>query len=572
MPYIQDPAIINHLDDLAARKHTPMARAVSPAIEQGMRAAAEDVPPVLSHYLELKRQAAQLPQYSPLGSAYENFMAGAGRSVVETGRGLGQLAGIIPQSQIDEARRLDQPLMDTGAGQLGNIAGSVAQMATPGLALKGAGVLPGVAGAILNPRTAAQAAAAGGLFSAAQPTVTGESRGLNAALGAAGGAAGQKLASVVTQGVGKASPYIRDLSQKASKLGMKLTPGQAAKSVPLRQMEASFESNPLTSGWFSDLKSHNQAVLNRTAAHAIGEDTDEITEYALGAADKRIKGVFRKVFRGKDIAMPKSTLGEIEDISTAYTHSPTGRGDATFKHVVDYLNDELAGGNVSGEKYLNIHNELTKVVRNAWRGENANPELAQSVQDIIDVLDSQSAKTLSAKELSAWSKARTQWGNKVKIESSLNGANVSGPKLANLLKRKDKTGFLRGGGRSDKATQDLYTLAHFADNFRGLVGDSGTPTRLAIPNLVSGSIGGGGIGGLLAHQLGLDPVTGALVGGAAGPALMKGLEAGYTSAPMRGLLTYGGMNPGSIPSLIQGGLPKAATEALTPEAGPPRRR
>ena len=549
--------------DTATGTIAPGVKGVTPAIDKGMHDAMSDMPPPPS-----------LHRYSPTEgiSPLENFLAGAGRSVYETGRGLGQLAGIIPQSQIDEARRLDAPLMESTAGQLGNVAGAVGQMASPGLLLKGAGVLPGVARTILNPRTATQAAAAGGLFSAAQPVVEGESRGLNAALGAAGGAAGQMAGRYIAQGVKGVSPYMKQVADKARRLGAKVTPAAETGNTALRQVESSFASNPLTSNRFADIKANNQEVLNKVAARAMGEDGTEITEHVLGRADKRIKAVFNRVFRGKTLPMPKTTLGEIEDISAAYLHSPTGRGDATFGHITDYLNEELAGGTITGKQYLAIHNELQKTIRSAWRGENSNPELARATQDILDVLDSQAAKGLTKPERAAYAKARTQWGNKTKIEATLNGQHVSGPKLANMLKKKDKGGFLRGGGRADRATQDLYDMARFADVYRGIVGDSGTATRLSMPQLVGSEVTHTGIGGLLAHALGVDPLTGMAAGAVAAPAMMKGAQSAYLSAPARAALTYGGLPPGLLSSAIQGGVPKVATEVITPEARPPRRR
>lgn len=134
----------------------------------------------LAARLDTLRGESDLPSMHPPIKRYDptsgmtgmdKFLAGAGRSVVETGRGLGQLAGVVSQADIDAARRLDVPLMATGAGQAGNIAGSVAQMYGPGVMVKGAAALPGltrlapVAESLLNPATAAQAGLLGGMFS-----------------------------------------------------------------------------------------------------------------------------------------------------------------------------------------------------------------------------------------------------------------------------------------------------------------------------------------------------------------------------------------------------------------------
>jgi hypothetical protein len=149
-------------------------------------------------------------------SGVEKFAAGVGRSIVETGRGLRQAIPALgiglakatsmspvgralidqrtegfrqrEQARVDEARRIDQPLMDTGAGMAGNIAGTLGQIVGPGIYLRGS-----AAGAALLPRTVGGNALQGGVIGAAQPVATGESRLANLALGTGAGAAGAAL-------------------------------------------------------------------------------------------------------------------------------------------------------------------------------------------------------------------------------------------------------------------------------------------------------------------------------------------------------------------------------------------
>ncbi len=59
-------------------------------------------------------------------SGYDKFMAGAGKSVHDTGQGIGELLGINNQADIARSRQLDGPLMNTGAGKWGDIAGQTA--------------------------------------------------------------------------------------------------------------------------------------------------------------------------------------------------------------------------------------------------------------------------------------------------------------------------------------------------------------------------------------------------------------------------------------------------------------
>lgn len=91
----------------------------------------------------------------------QKFVAGYGAAVPAIVRGVGQKLGLVSQADVDESKRLDAPLMNTGAGMAGNITGNVAA-ALPAAYIPGAASIPG-------------AAAIGGALGLVQPTATGDS-------------------------------------------------------------------------------------------------------------------------------------------------------------------------------------------------------------------------------------------------------------------------------------------------------------------------------------------------------------------------------------------------------------
>jgi hypothetical protein len=131
-------------------------------------------------------------------SGPQKFLAGAGKAYTDIGRGVGQLIrnvipdkaadymGLPTQAEIDEAKRLDTPLMKTGAGVAGNITGNVV-LAAPTAFIPGAATLPG-------------AAAVGAGMGFIQPVASDESRLKNTAIGGAAGAGGVALGRVVKAG------------------------------------------------------------------------------------------------------------------------------------------------------------------------------------------------------------------------------------------------------------------------------------------------------------------------------------------------------------------------------------
>ena len=101
-------------------------------------------------------------------SGLDKFRAGIGKAFVDLGRGVGQIAGVVDQKDVDEAKRLDSSLMDTGAGFAGNLVGNLVPAAATA-AIPGANTVVG--GAALS-----------GVLGALQPVGSTDSRLGNAAL------------------------------------------------------------------------------------------------------------------------------------------------------------------------------------------------------------------------------------------------------------------------------------------------------------------------------------------------------------------------------------------------------
>jgi hypothetical protein len=117
-------------------------------------------------------------RYDPTNgmSTTDKFLAGTGKAFADTGRGIGQLMGLVDRKDVDEVKQRDAALMDTTAGTVGNFTGNLVAM-LPTVAIPGAASLRG-------------AALIGSLQGAAQQVGTDDSRLQNTALGGAAGAGG----------------------------------------------------------------------------------------------------------------------------------------------------------------------------------------------------------------------------------------------------------------------------------------------------------------------------------------------------------------------------------------------
>lgn len=125
---------------------------------------------IASARLRAKEKFPDLDPRSEL-SGTDKFLAGVGKGMTDVVRGAGQMVGLGPTAEeTKETRRLDAPLMDSGAGMAGNLVGNVA-VAAPTAFIPGANTLTG-------------AALIGGGLGAMQPVESGTERAMNAGVGA----------------------------------------------------------------------------------------------------------------------------------------------------------------------------------------------------------------------------------------------------------------------------------------------------------------------------------------------------------------------------------------------------
>lgn len=122
-----------------------------------------------------KRAAPKPAAWTPASptegmSGFDTVAAGMGKRMTDWGRAAGQMLWISDQGSVDEARKLDAPLMDTFGGKAGAVGADLLSAVIPGTqSVKGAALVSGALGALT-------------------PTVGDESRVKNIAVDAALGA------------------------------------------------------------------------------------------------------------------------------------------------------------------------------------------------------------------------------------------------------------------------------------------------------------------------------------------------------------------------------------------------
>lgn len=189
-----------------------------------------DIPPNKFYSkIDFDTERARLDPTNDMGTG-ARLLAGAGKGLTDVARGVGQAFGLVSRDDVAESRRLDQALVNTGAGKVGNVAGAVAATLPaafiPGAnTLAGAGLI-GAGTGLLAPSTSTQ------------ETLT--NTGMGAALGPASLLAGRAI--------GAGYEGLKGLVQPLTKRGQEQVAASTLQSFaqnPARAAEAMRSAKPI---------------------------------------------------------------------------------------------------------------------------------------------------------------------------------------------------------------------------------------------------------------------------------------------------------------------------------------
>lgn len=473
--------------------------------------------------------AADRELYSPTAgmSGMEKFLAGAGKSFVETGQGIAQLFGAGPsEQQVSERRRLDEPLMQTGAGLAGNIAGGVAQ----GLALPGSQL---IAGAKLLPALAT-GAAQGAALSGLQAVGEGESRLENLGMGAAFGAAGvgatralgrvldplgvrraaqleaQQLSDdaaraaargmspddiVAATPLNQAAPRREAAAELLQRYGIEPTLAQRTGARPLQTLESVLAEMPATSSQVTAKRAAQQTQFNRQIAKFLGEQGDEISEDTLDAVFKRGNDLYDKIGKSVTVKIDDDALNAAENVWQEASLSLGTENKALFQGAIDRILKASDDG-LSGSEYVKLRQQLGQAAMSADR------PFASAMRGLREVLDDAMERSAGQKTADALRKARQE----MRLALILRDSGAVSEGAASIRKT---AGAIERANRKGKMPSDVKEFARAAaEILPDKVPNSGTAQRLAMQNALTGAATPGLLGlgtGLLTG----DPFAGA---------------------------------------------------------------
>jgi len=385
------------------------------------------------------------------------FMAGAGKGMTDLARGAGQLVGVVPQSDIQEAEMRDKPLMESGAGKAGAIAGTIAA-AAPTMFIPGANTYTG----------AALVGAGTGLL---QPVAEGDvatGKAKNAAFGAAAGMAGQAIGQGVgaaaksyatrkaaQQAAEKTTNVVRDATAAASKeAGYVIPPVQLNPSKINRALEGF--AGKITTAQSASMK--NQSVTNGMVKKALGLTDDmPLTPETLSGLRSEAGKVYEAMRGAGQIASDAQYADDLGKIVAKYQGAGKDFPELAKNEIADTVSG-LQKPEFDSDSALDAISILRDKADKAFRGGDkaygrAYKQMADSVEGVIERNVAAHGKDAAAL-LKDFRDARQLIAKTYSVESALNPAtgNVNARKLAQqLAKGKPLSGDLKKVGRFAQA-------------------------------------------------------------------------------------------------------------------------
>lgn len=317
-------------------------------------------------------------------SGLEKFTAGLGRGMVNIGRNVGNMVGLVSDTDMKEAERLDKPLMETGAGKAGSFVGETAALLpVGGLATSGVRAIAPRVASTVGQRLAQNLIARGAIEGATQGAITAgpDERLSGAATGAALGAA-FPVAGAAVKGAAAGIRPTRS-AQTLLKEGVELTPGQMSPSGSINQLEQALMAVPFIGKAIAGQREKGwQQVQN-----VIGEKASPpgFKPQTIGDVNKLVDEIgdayntAYKVGEGYPISTLSilKTNGQDIPLSKAFKSSLTSNANPDAKQYAQgFLENELQGligkrGNVMSDDLFDLRSRIRAEVRRLEKSQNA---------------------------------------------------------------------------------------------------------------------------------------------------------------------------------------------------------
>lgn len=401
----------------------------------------------------------------------QTIMSGAGRTLDKWSAGALQMLGIGDQKELKQGQKFKdaayKPLSNARPFSAGFGEGLPAAVATAPFVGPASGLLGGGMAGITAAGTLLGAAPEALKYGTPGERAKGAAwGGLAGGVGALGGAALSKAFApsvrVTSNALAKQKPGAMDDALLAAKgVGYKPTAGEVTDSSLLRRYENMLRQKPGIAGQMDELASANQRAINRSAAKAVGLDTDNLSESALKTAYDTVKADYGRIINATTPDLHTTEFGkailEIDLINKELGKS----SPAALKSLLGEATDIYNRGTLTGRAYATIRTEFADKAAEAFK--NNSSTVGNAYKSLQSVMDDAAEASLPAANKGQFAEVLRRYGD---VKTLLKGqvvhsGNVSPARTASALRTWDTNSFKTGTSKSE-----LMDIARIGESFK----------------------------------------------------------------------------------------------------------
>jgi hypothetical protein len=339
-------------------------------------------------------------------------------------------------------------------------------------------------------------------------------------------AAGRKA---ITPFASQLSSNEQNLAQQAKDIGIKLTPGQETGSSGLRTMEGAFNQMPFTGKSQGAMYGDQRIAFNRAVLEKAGINADDASPDVLNKAFKSIGAEFNDLAGKTTIIVDKKLTDDIAEVAHNYGRRLDTNVASVFKSYIDDLSALRTnlGNNpqIPGREYQTISSDIKTTARASANNAGLQKALYRLAGTLDDALERASGPELK----SAWQNVRRRYKNMITIDKAMQSGTQGERAAANIpisgLRTAVKAGDKSGYSRGRGDLNDLSRVGDFLGS--AVPKDSGTASNSRVQNFLMG----GGIGSAGTYAAATGDVTGALISAGTALGMPKLTQSLYNTRP-----------------------------------------
>ena len=364
-------------------------------------------------------------------------------------------------AEVEEARRIDAPLMGTGGGVTGTIASNVAMLAAPQSKLTAGLAMTGKAAPFLSGATI------GAVAGATEPVGEGESRlgntGRAAIWGVGGELAGQGLSATGKWLATKATPAQIELYKQAQRMGIDLTPAQLTDSRWVKTIAS--QSKYWPGSGFTKGQQGQQVQFNRAVSRTLGENSDVIDDQLMSGVKSRQAALYNDAFDNVTVKLDQPALTKYQALNSSLERRISPDQTKQFNAISRNIGESIKGGKIEGKVYQELRKELKAI-------EAQNPNgLGAAVKDLRAILEDAASRSVPADKQAALRAADQLTRNFKVVEKARTRVANAGGDIA-------PTSLWQPANSKYGATPEMRELSRLGQMIKDPIADSGTAARL----------------------------------------------------------------------------------------------